>query len=103
MFDLIGEFLKQPVVYIRTINMHPLYGYLLSWTDARRPVPRLWLRSAAVRVGVDVVGRMGTQQQQGYLLSSGEPGLVDRVLALYAGSRGLDFHRAHVRTIFPIQ
>ena len=24
---------------------------------------------------------------------SGEPGLVDRVLALHAGSRGFDFHR----------
>ena len=84
--------------------MHPLYGYLLSWTDTRRPVPRLWIRSAAVRGGGgDVVRRMGTQQQQGYLLSSGEPGLVDRVLALHAGSRGLDFHRAHVRTIFLIQ
>ena len=35
------------------------------WTDARRPVSRLWIRSAEVRrVGGDVVRRMGTQQLQ---------------------------------------
>ena len=34
------------------------------WTDARRPVPRLWIQSAEVRGGGDVVRRMGTQQQQ---------------------------------------
>ena len=36
------------------------------WTDARRPVPRLWIRSAEVRGGGGggVVRRMGTQQQQ---------------------------------------
>ena len=32
------------------------------WTDARRPEPRLWIRSAEVRGNVD--RRMGTQQQQ---------------------------------------
>ena len=31
------------------------------WTDAWRPVPRLWIRSAEVRG--NVVRRMGTQQQ----------------------------------------
>ena len=35
------------------------------WTNARRPVPRLWIRSAEVRGGVGgVVMRMGIQQQQ---------------------------------------
>ena len=35
-----------------------------GWTDARRPVPRLWIRSAEVRGGGgDVVRRMGTQQR----------------------------------------
>ena len=30
----------------------------MSWTDARRPVPRLWIRSAEVRgVGVGVGGQ----------------------------------------------
>ena len=27
---------------------------------------------------------------------SGEPGLVDRVLALYAGNRGFDYHQGHM-------
>ena len=42
--------------------------------DARRPVPRLWIRSAEVRGGggggggVDVVRRMGTQQQNGFIV-----------------------------------
>ena len=31
-----------------------------------------------------------------FLFSSGEPGLVDRVLALHAGSRGFDSHRGHM-------
>ena len=31
---------------------------------------------------------------------SGEPGLVDRVLALYAGSRGFDSHRGHMSERF---
>ena len=30
----------------------------------------------------------------------GEPGLVDRVLALYAGSRGFDSHRGHMSERF---
>ena len=34
----------------------------VHWTDARRPVPRQWIRSAEVRG--NVVRRMGTQQQQ---------------------------------------
>ena len=37
------------------------------------------------------------------LLESGEPGLVDRVLTVHAGSRGFDSYGAHVRTIFLIQ
>ena len=32
--------------------------------------------------------------------SSGEPGLVDRVLALHAGSRGFDSHRGHMSERF---
>ena len=31
---------------------------------------------------------------------SGEPGLVDRVLALHAGSRGFGFHRGHMSEHF---
>ena len=42
-----------------------------AWTDARRPVPRLWIRSAEVRGGGggggggggNVIRRMGTKQQ----------------------------------------
>ena len=33
-------------------------------------------------------------------LLSGEPGLVDRVLALHAGSRGFDSHREHMSERF---
>ena len=37
-------------------------------------------------------------------LFSGEPGLVDRVPALHAGSRGFDSHRGHTsERFFPIQ
>ena len=53
-----------------------------------------------LRFGEDVVRRMGTKQQQRYLLSSGDSGLVDRVLALHAGSRGLDSHRLHMSERF---
>ena len=35
-----------------------------------------------------------------YTASSGEPGLVDRVLALHAGSRGFDSHREHMSERF---
>ena len=44
---------------------------LIPWTDARRPVPRLWIRSAEVRGGGgggEVVRRMGTQQQNMLIL-----------------------------------
>ena len=35
----------------------------MSWADARRPVPRLWIRSAkGVGAGGNDVRRMGTQQ-----------------------------------------
>ena len=33
-------------------------------------------------------------------IKSGEPGLVDRVLALHAGSRGFDSHRGHMSERF---
>ena len=33
-------------------------------------------------------------------ITSGEPGLVDRVLALHAGSRGFNFHRGHMSERF---
>ena len=34
----------------------------MSWTDAKRPVPRLWIPSAEVQGGGgDFVRRMGTQ------------------------------------------
>ena len=51
-------------------------------------------------------GRKTTMQQQqpegiiSYNFFSGEPGLVDRVLALHAGSRGLDSHRGHMSERF---
>ena len=32
--------------------------------------------------------------------TSGGPGLVDKVLALHAGSRGFDFHRRHMSERF---
>ena len=32
-----------------------VYG-VMAWTDARRPVPRLWIRSAEVRGGGGEVG-----------------------------------------------
>ena len=34
------------------------------------------------------------------LTASGEPGLVDRVLALHAGSRGFDSHQGHMSERF---
>ena len=34
------------------------------------------------------------------LIISGEPGLVDKVLALHAGSRGFDSHRGHMSERF---
>ena len=37
------------------------------------------------------------------LLESGEPGLVDRVLTLHAGSLGLDSYRGTCPNDFPIQ
>ena len=44
-----------------------IHTTLDNWTDARRPVPQLWIRSAEVRgwgwgVGGNVVRRMGTQE-----------------------------------------
>ena len=41
---------------------------------------------------------MGTQQQR--FLHCGEPGLVDRVLSLHAGSRGFDSHWGHMSERF---
>ena len=35
-----------------------------------------------------------------FITSSGEPGLVDRVFALHAGSRGFDSHRGHMSERF---
>ena len=40
---------------------------------------------------------VGTQQ---HLVRLGEPGLVNRVLALHAGSRGFDSHRGHMSERF---
>ena len=48
----------------------------------------------------------GTRTSGGLLINqsvqfvSGEPGLVDRVLALHAGSRGFDSHRGHMSERF---
>ena len=38
--------------------------------------------------------------KQLFTARSGEPGLVDRVLALHAGSRGFDSHRGHMSERF---
>ena len=35
-----------------------------------------------------------------YTTTNGEPGLVDRVLALHAGSRGFNFHQGHMSERF---
>ena len=43
---------------------------------------------------VNVVTRIGIHTYD--RARNGEPGLVDRVLALHAGSRGFDSHRGHV-------
>ena len=51
-----------------------------------------------LRNGGNVVTRIGTQQNDKGI--SGEPGLVDRVLALHAGSRGFDSHRGHMSERF---
>ena len=40
------------------------------------------------------------EADQTYFYKSGEPGLVDRVLALHAGSRGFDSHRGHMSERF---
>ena len=40
------------------------------------------------------------QHSKDRVSSSGEPGLVDRVLALHAGSRGFDSHRGHMSERF---
>ena len=39
-------------------------------------------------------------EQHRSIQSSGEPGLVDRVLILHAGSRGFDSHRRHISERF---
>ena len=46
--------------------------------------------------------RSSIKEQLSYLSAagSGEPGLVDRVLALHAGSRGFDSHRGHMSERF---
>ena len=64
-------------------------------TDARRPIPRLWIRSAEVRG--DVVRRMVTQQQE---TQSAERLAWDRVFAVHAGSRGFDCHQLHMSERF---
>ena len=46
----------------------------------------------------NVVTRIGTHTR--ILVMSGEPGLVDMVLALHAGSRGFDSHRGHMSERF---
>ena len=43
----------------------------------------------------NVVTRIGTHTHTNDFFFSGEPGLVERVLALHAGSRGFDSHRGH--------
>ena len=45
------------------------------------------------------LGRINTLLPLCYF-TSGEPGLVDRVLALHAGSRGFDSHRGHMSERF---
>ena len=47
----------------------------------------------------NVVTRIGIHTYMVFLVS-GEPGLVDMVLALHAGSRGFDSHRGHMSERF---
>ena len=48
----------------------------------------------------NVVTRIGIHIHTVRFIYSGEPGLVDRVLALHAGSRGYDSHRGHMSERF---
>ena len=48
----------------------------------------------------NVVTRIGIHIHMVRFIYSGEPGLVDRVLALHAGSRGFDSHRGHMSVPF---
>ena len=43
---------------------------------------------------------MKSREIGSFLALSGEPGLVDKVLALHAGSRGFDSHRGHMSERF---
>ena len=45
------------------------------------------------------LGEWGHNNKTGVIFN-GEPGLVDRVLALHAGSRGFDSHRGHMSERF---
>ena len=48
-----------------------------------------------------MLGKLGIKQNNLKTSQScGEPGLVDRVLALHAGSRGFDSHRGHMSKRF---
>ena len=49
---------------------------------------------------VDILYIHKGAKQKKYGMWSGEPGLVDRVLALHAGSRGFDSHRGHMSERF---
>ena len=48
----------------------------------------------------NVVTRIGTHTHTQAIIISGESGLVDRVLALHAGSRRFDSHRGHMSERF---
>ena len=61
---------------------------VLKFVEMLRPVSRsLWSFILYILIFYDFFF---------FLFSSGEPGLVDRVLALHAGSRGFDSHRGHM-------
>ena len=50
--------------------------------------------------GITVYNRIVTNIENKKKKISGEPGLVDRALALHAGSRGFDSHRGHMSERF---
>ena len=66
------------------VNLQPLYPFTHTWQNRFKDKYSLLYRS----------------HPQSLFVLSGEPGLVDRVLALHAGSRGFDSHRGHMSERF---
>ena len=75
----------------------PWAQHLIGQSSSRCMAKRTWVKPVLVRglsathIPADWVRGLG---------SNGEPGLVDKVLALHAGSRGFDSHRGHMSERF---